>query len=299
MKKVPTITVSIPAHNEEKNIASILSDILQQCEDGWQLQEVLVFCDGCTDNTAQKARSLKSSKVKVVDDGQKIGQVQRMRCAAEQAKGDIVVFIDADMHLDGFDVISEIVKQFTANPKVALVGANTRPFPPKTFFQRAVYSTFKVFDASRSLRNGKNPFGCTAGCMAIQRTFLQTLPFPPLINGDDYVYFSCLKAGHDYAYAPEAVAFYKMPLTVKEYVNQMYRSSPTAVVLNFSDEFGDLVTEEYHRPLSWYATTIAKVCLEDPLAVFTIVAINLGIKPILPLMAKRMKPTWETPQTTK
>jgi cellulose synthase/poly-beta-1,6-N-acetylglucosamine synthase-like glycosyltransferase len=299
MSNVVRISVAIPAHNEEKTIRHILSDVFSQNEEGYTLEEVLVFCDGCSDKTAEVARTISDKRLKVIDDGKQMGQLQRMRHAIEIAKGEIISFFDADVRLDGINVLQEIASQFLSED-VVLVGGNTKPFPPTTFFERAVYTTFEVFERSRyELKGGNNIFGCTGGSISARRSFLESLTFPPLINNDDYLYFSCLKQGKKFRLAKKAVVFYKVPSDIKDHIKQMFRSSPTAVIENFTEYFGDVVAKEYSRPKLWLIKTILSVFFIHPLEVLFISLLSIIMHPFLPFFARGMKPVWETPKSTK
>ena len=49
------ISFVIPAHNEEANIANLLNNLLVQTGSSFTLEKIIVFCDGCTDKTADTA----------------------------------------------------------------------------------------------------------------------------------------------------------------------------------------------------------------------------------------------------
>ena len=49
------VSIAISALNERENIDCVLRDIIEQKKDGWLLEEILVYCDGCTDDTEEVA----------------------------------------------------------------------------------------------------------------------------------------------------------------------------------------------------------------------------------------------------
>jgi len=93
---LPTVSLVIPAKNEEKNLPIVLSRIPE-----W-IHEV-VFVDGnSTDNTVEVARTL-SDKVKIVrQTGRGKGNALRQGFAA--ATGDIIVALDADGSTDPAEI---------------------------------------------------------------------------------------------------------------------------------------------------------------------------------------------------
>lgn len=84
------ISVVIPALNEEDTVFEIVS-ILAGIE---ILDEIIVVCDGCTDNTPYLARA---AGAKVVELAQNIGKGGAMMVGVRAAQNDVVLFLDADL----------------------------------------------------------------------------------------------------------------------------------------------------------------------------------------------------------
>src|SRR5438067_1210590 len=93
-----SITIGISAYNEEKNIGNLLQSIFAQKFTDIQLAEVLVYSDGSTDNTVATAASW-SKRVTVHEGKKRKGKWYRLNQMMHQAKGDIIVFLDADVIL--------------------------------------------------------------------------------------------------------------------------------------------------------------------------------------------------------
>ena len=51
MRKKLTVTIGIPAYNEEANVRNLLVSLLAQKETNFKLQEIIVVSDGSTDKT--------------------------------------------------------------------------------------------------------------------------------------------------------------------------------------------------------------------------------------------------------
>lgn len=65
MKKT-SITIGIPAYNEEANIGFLIKQIFSQKTDEVTVDRIVVFSDGSTDRTVQIARGFKSEKVLII-----------------------------------------------------------------------------------------------------------------------------------------------------------------------------------------------------------------------------------------
>lgn len=300
MKKTKKISVGISAYNEERNIANVLKDILAQHQKYWQLQEIFVFSDGSSDQTVNKARSIKNSLIKVVDHQQRKGKTARIQELFSAATGDIIIMFDADVRIPSRNVISNLVKAFDKNERIKLVGGNTKPYSPTDFFQRGVYATFKVFYQSRiNINSGKNLFACTGGCLAIRKDFFKEVTFPKIKNQDTYLYFLCIKKGYQFVFVKNAIVYYKLPKTLSDYLAQVFRSNPEAVELNLKKYFGKLVHDEYQRGSIFYLKNVFRVLADNPLPTLFIILINILCKPFFRFLSKSSQVSWNSVKSTK
>lgn len=86
-----TVSAIVPAYNEGKKISGVLSALSKsRC-----FNEILCVDDGSTDNTRQKIREAKG--VTVITLKKNYGKAYAISKGIQRAKGDIVVFIDADI----------------------------------------------------------------------------------------------------------------------------------------------------------------------------------------------------------
>lgn len=294
-----SVTVGISAYNEASKIASVLRGVLSQKQTNWKLDKILVFSDGSSDDTVKKAKSVKSKFITVFDDGKRKGKAFRIGQIFEKAKTELVVMFDGDIDFAGTEVIDKLVKPFD-DQAVMLVGGNTRPHLPTSFFEQAVYSTFLVFDDSRkNLRGGNNLFGCTGACMVMRKKLYKDIKFPKVFTEDDFIYFSCLAKGYKFKHVSEAVVYYKLPTKLGDYLRQVFRSNPEAVLIHFRKYFGGLVDREYYRPSLFYAKSVLKVFFKNPLPVVYITLVNALCIPLFPIIAKNYKQEWFTAASTK
>ncbi|CAB49488.1 glycosyltransferase family 2 protein [Pyrococcus abyssi] len=98
------VSVIIPAYNEEKRIGKVLAEIPEF------VNEVIVVDDGSKDNTADVAKRF---GVRVIRLPENRGKGAAMREGIKHAKGDIIVFMDADGQHDPKEIpkiIAPIIK---------------------------------------------------------------------------------------------------------------------------------------------------------------------------------------------
>lgn len=94
-----TVSLIIPAYNEEQRLAPFL-DSLARLEKNHphMVQEIIVVDDGSRDNTAQIARAASTSLpiLRVIQQPKNLGKGAAVKAGVMAAKGDIVIFMDAD-----------------------------------------------------------------------------------------------------------------------------------------------------------------------------------------------------------
>ena len=299
MKNKMKVSIGIPAHNEGKNIKNVLKDILEQKGKDFEIVEILVVCDSCTDNTQSEALSVKSKKIKITNDGIRLGKTYRLNQMFTKSKGEVLLMLDGDIRLDGKNVIKNVLTPFKRDEKVMLVGGNSMPVKPTSFFEKAVYSTFEVFLKSRlHINGGNNIFGCTGSILAIRDSFAKSIKIPKIINEDAYLYFAVIKKGFKFEYVNRAIVNYKLPKNIKDYLRQVFRSEPSAVTLELEDHFGSIVAKEFHRPIQLYLFYILISFIKNPLGVTFISLVNVFSKILIPHVSKNYKLEWFTAAST-
>ena len=95
-----TVTVLIPAHDEEASLPGTLASLMSQSH---RPERIVVVADNCTDGTVAVARAAGVEVLESVDNTRKkagaLNQVLR-RLLPEQGENDVVMVMDADTRLD-------------------------------------------------------------------------------------------------------------------------------------------------------------------------------------------------------
>jgi glycosyltransferase involved in cell wall biosynthesis len=122
IKENPLVSILIPARNEENNIGNILNDLLNQ---NYQEIEVIIFNDLSTDKTAEiiKEFAETDTRIKLINsdhlpDGW-LGKNWACHSLSKQARGEYLLFLDADVRLSNGIIIKAI--SYINRLKAALV----------------------------------------------------------------------------------------------------------------------------------------------------------------------------------
>ena len=106
VKKKLTVSVIIPAHNEEDHINTVIS----AAKKVRGVDEIIVVDDGSTDNTATVA---KDAGADVIVLPMNRGKGNAIKTGSEKAKGDVLIFLDADLTNITPNKIQKIIEPFS------------------------------------------------------------------------------------------------------------------------------------------------------------------------------------------
>lgn len=172
-----SVTVLIPAHNEEKRIGKTLEALRRV---SYPKLEVIVLDDGSTDKTAEVVKGYgfrvltfeRMGKAAVLNEGMKL------------ASGDVIIILDADTR-PAPDAIEKIVAPFYDKDVVVVTGvlyAEGKGLLGS--FQRVEYAFASEIIKAHAAHNFPPPFFFGA-FLAVRRDFALKHPFDPQTLGED------------------------------------------------------------------------------------------------------------------
>jgi hyaluronan synthase len=231
----PTVSVVVPAFNEETCIA----DTVESCLDvdyPAELLEVIVVNDGSTDATWERILEVKGRRPELfaMDLGKNYGKRGAMAEGIRRAKGEIVCFVDSDSYL-AHDAIKQITQPFT-DPRIgAVVGhadvANRMTNWLSKMQQVRYYAAFRVIKGTESLLSGT--VICASGCCAAYRREavlpelegweFQRFLGRPATFGDDRSLTNRLLKKHRVVYQESARSETNVPVTMRQFLKQQLR----------------------------------------------------------------------------
>lgn len=100
-----SVSVIIPAHNEADNIKTVISATKKVRE----VDEILVVNDGSTDDTVNVAKKCGAKVISIIENK---GKGHAMKIGGARSKGDVLVFLDADLKNITPEKIRKIIDPF-------------------------------------------------------------------------------------------------------------------------------------------------------------------------------------------
>lgn len=109
-----TLTIIIPAYNEERNLASVLDSVMQVELPYGADKEIIVVDDGSTDNTVSRVQSFVAAnphaRINLIRHTSNQGKGAAIRTALPAVSGEYVIIQDADGELDPRDFAKMLSK---------------------------------------------------------------------------------------------------------------------------------------------------------------------------------------------
>jgi cellulose synthase/poly-beta-1,6-N-acetylglucosamine synthase-like glycosyltransferase len=200
----PSVSLIVAAHDEAEVIEAKVANALALDYPRERLQ-VIVACDGCTDDTAARARRAGAHLVLELPRG---GKIAAQDAAVAQAAGEIVAFSDANAAWEP-DALRRLVAAF-ADPRVGYACGQVRFLQaggPAATNQEGVYWRYEM-----RLRAAESRLSSiTAGNGAIYATRRDSYIVVDPVMGHDLSFpFNMVKRGWRAVYVPDARASEKM-----------------------------------------------------------------------------------------
>jgi cellulose synthase/poly-beta-1,6-N-acetylglucosamine synthase-like glycosyltransferase len=205
---LPTVTLLIAAHNEERWIRARVENALA-VDYPPEKFEILVASDGSRDATAPIVREFAERGVRLLDFQQNRGKATVLNDAVPQAGGAIIVFSDANTLFEPM-AIRSLVRWF-AEPKIGAVCGRLVLTDPETGKNvDSLYWKYETFLKKCESRLGAL-LGANGAIYALRRE--DYVPIPPDTIVDDFVIplVARLRTGRGVIYDSDAVAHEECP----------------------------------------------------------------------------------------
>ncbi len=210
MSRPATLSVVVPAYNEEGAIASVLRRILALRlpleQRGLAGPEVIVVDDGSRDRTAEIAASLPG--VEVVRHRSNRGYGAALKTGLARAAGDLVVFLDADGTYPP-EVVPQLCEAALAGADVVIgsrMATAHNGMPASRRFGNRVFAGLVTLLGDRRIHD------CASGMRVVRRDVLPRLY--PLPDGLNFTPIMSLRAVH------EGLRLVEVPIPYNERVGE-------------------------------------------------------------------------------
>jgi biofilm PGA synthesis N-glycosyltransferase PgaC len=198
---LPTISVVIAAHDEEAVIAEKLENTLA-LDYPAERRQIVVASEGSRDATFEIVERFAARGVEQSFRPERRGKVAAINDAVSRARGEIVVFSDANNFYEPA-ALRRLVAAFQEPRVGAATGTKClRQEDGSLAESEGLYWRYESFIKRHEARLG-SCIGAAGEILAVRRALLEPIP-AGVINDDFYLAMRVLCRGHAVAYVPEA-----------------------------------------------------------------------------------------------
>ena len=223
---LPSVTLIIPAHNEEAVLEAKLENALaidypaEKCE-------ILVASDGSSDRTVEIGRSFEDRGVDVAAFRERRGKTAVVNDAIRQAAGEIVCVCDANVMFR-----PEALKRLVArldDPQVGAASGDVRLASEESDFAEGESAYYRL---ERTVQRAESKvgsmMGVDGGMYVLRRELFQPLPADTIV--DDFVIsMRVIRQGKRVVFEPTAIATENGTATVRQEFQRRVRLSAGAM----------------------------------------------------------------------
>ncbi|NWF87009.1 glycosyltransferase family 2 protein [Candidatus Bathyarchaeota archaeon] len=226
----PTVSILIPAHNEERVVGRLLQRISELTYPKDKML-IIVINDASTDGTGKIAEQYSAmyAHIKVIHRTKKEGgrgKASALNAGLKHANGEIILCFDADYYPSA-DIVEKITKEF-ADPKVGAVqGRITVLNEPQNIVTRLValerIGGYRVDQQARYSLGLITQFGGTVG--GVRHSLLERLGGwdESILAEDTDLTFRVYLAGYKVAYVSNAECYEEAVESWRDYWKQRWR----------------------------------------------------------------------------
>ena len=273
----PPVSVIIPAHNEEKYIASTIKSV--QDSDYKNKKEIIVVDDGSIDNTAKIVRDIaKKNKNVRMFSIKHSGKSEAINYGIRKARFDIIAYVDADSTLGDKSLMKLVEPLAAENTAISsgIIRARTTN-NPLSWFQDLDYI---VSSSWRYVCGKLNAIYIAPGFAAFKKKFILKVGgfSKDTLTEDLDTTLVLRKAGYDAAMT-SAVIFTSVPSTLRSLIRQRIRwgrgsiqSAKKHSDVIFSKKRGLFGLYTFPMHLFWYVFALIYM----PFAIYWVVSVYLS-----------------------
>lgn len=200
-------SVIIPAHNEGRTIGRLLGKLARPDGD---VMEILVVCNGCTDDTARIARDYGATVIELPTPSKR----EALRHGDHLARSHPRVYLDADVEISG----SDVRRLVAAVSEGTLLAAGPSRVLPRHGVGRLVRWYYDVWEELPHVKSGL--FG--RGVIAVSRAGNERIRELPPSMSDDLVVAEAF-APDERTVLPDAFVVVHPPKTLRDLIRRRVR----------------------------------------------------------------------------
>jgi len=218
MKQKPTITIGIPAYNEEVNIYRLLTCLIHQSENGIAIKQIIIINDGSGDHTALEIGKVHDERILLINNATRYGQIYCQNLIFSRANSDIVVLLEADTEPTNLNYLKTLIEPIKRDRTIGIIQGNILSLQPKTFVGKIIREQESIYlRTTTRKKNLEEIFSSGRGGRAFSRGVYTKLRWPAHIPEDTYAALWCMRRKIPIKVQKQAVCVFRTPENISDF----------------------------------------------------------------------------------
>ncbi len=263
-----TITIGIPAFNEESSIHQLLSSLVSQKINKAKVEKIIVVSDKSTDSTDDIVKSFGKKNVELIQNTSRNGKAYSQDLLTKKVSSDILVIIDADTVIKDSRFVEKLTKPILTL-HADLAAARIEELPATSFIGRVLNASMKfkkyVF---YKYKNGQNIYTCCGRARAFSKKLYKTISFKNApLSEDAYSYIACTSRNCKFYPVKNARVWYRLPTSLEDHKKQSVRFFQSVKELENAIPTSD-IRKEYKLPKNLLLQSFLQFSIREPIILF-------------------------------
>lgn len=257
-KSFSSLTVIIPAHNEEKYIKEAIDSVIAADFNG--SKEIIIVDDGSIDSTAKLASQYTSKNIKLIRTKHS-GKSASINRALKIARGELIAIVDADSIIHK-DALAEMADELSRDEIVGVCGV-VKVKNRKKLLCAWVHVEQLFGSLIRLLFSKINANIVTPGALSmyIKKNLMEVGGFSTKGYSEDVdIAIRLIRNGHKLSFAEKAVTETNMPYDMKGFFRQRKRFARGAInIIKRHLRLNNTIIDMYTLPLLLFSLVQAVI----------------------------------------
>ncbi len=292
-----TVTIGIPAFNEEANIGHLISDLLRQSQSGFKLVRIIVASDGSNDKTVQIARAIKDKRILVINNKIRQGIAFRLNQICQKSSSDILVILNGDVAIRDNKFLDKLIFPIKKG-EAHLTSSLISELATETFTEKVIAQSMKIkHQIYDRFQAGNSIYTCFGPARGFAKSLYKSIKFKQNVGEDAYSYFYCITHRFKFASVKNTQVFYKLPSNFSDHQKQSLRFFNSQKLME--EEFGqDLVRANYKIPFWLIFKELSIALFKSPFFTLTYLFM-VTLLMIKSISSRKNLNTWEISHSSK
>ncbi len=215
-----TVSIGIPAYNEEDNIGYLLENLLSQelCPP-FKLDRIFIVASGCTDKTPQIVEEFRKKYqiIELIYENERRGKASALNIIFQRVRTDLIILLGADV-LPRKGSLNRLLQPFFASSIGAVSG---HPIPINNQNGFADSAAGLIWDLHDLFSSGSD-VKLTGEFFAVRNRLIHRI-FSKINCDDALMEFLIRKGNFEIKYAPNAIVDIKGPSSFRDLLTQRRR----------------------------------------------------------------------------